>query len=532
MIDAADSIARTAASYDSAPYPSNPIPRFHPARLAAIANFFGLPAPDVATARTLEIGCASGGHIIPLAATFPAASFVGIDISPVQIDEGRARAGRLNLHNIELACRSITDFGADQGSFDYIVCHGVYSWTPEPIREAVLEVCRQRLSRDGIAVISYNVLPGWRLLQILRDCALLHAGADETLTGRARSIRQVLDLFKLAAQENDAYGQFLRNEAQRFSEYPDGYLVHEFFEESHAPVTFTQFAAAASRHGLAYLGDADLSTMVPEVLGNEAAQAIRALSKGNFQSAEQYLDMLTGRTLRETLLVHDARNADIDRSVKLDRLSGLHFVAAPGLKRVASADPDEWAVENGSGTTISATDAAVRTSVERLIARLPSSSCLDDLAPPDRTSVEGRENIASNFMRMLLFDMVQVSTEPIVLPSTVSDRPKAWFVASSDAAHNAATTATGRHEEFALDPLAKALLPRLDGVNTRDDIADHLFDLMRDGHIVVRDARGKPLDDPARLRQAAKSSVDNFLATVAKVGLLTWPVDAMSAKSP
>ncbi|MGH6800505.1 MAG: hypothetical protein ACRECZ_03635, partial [Methylocella sp.] len=61
------SIARTAENYDSVPYPSYPYPRLKPARLSAIAHLFGLSTQPAATARTLEIGCAAGGHIIPLA---------------------------------------------------------------------------------------------------------------------------------------------------------------------------------------------------------------------------------------------------------------------------------------------------------------------------------------------------------------------------------------------------------------------------------------------------------------------------------
>ncbi len=110
-----DSIARTAENYDSVPYPSYPYPKLQPARLSAIAHLFGLSTQPASTARTLEIGCAAGGHIIPLAAAAPGARFVGIDISPVQIGQGLARVERLGLTNIELQCRSVTDLGPEQG---------------------------------------------------------------------------------------------------------------------------------------------------------------------------------------------------------------------------------------------------------------------------------------------------------------------------------------------------------------------------------------------------------------------------------
>ncbi|HEX3495926.1 MAG TPA: methyltransferase domain-containing protein [Methylocella sp.] len=106
-----DSIARTAKNYDSVPYPSYPYPRLQPARLSAITRLLGLSTQPAATARTLEIGCAAGGHIIPLAAAAPRAYFVGIDVSPAQIGQGLARIERLGLTNIELRCRIVTDLG-------------------------------------------------------------------------------------------------------------------------------------------------------------------------------------------------------------------------------------------------------------------------------------------------------------------------------------------------------------------------------------------------------------------------------------
>ena len=80
-----------AASYDELPYESRPFPQSHPARSAALAKVFGLTPPDVSKARILELGCAGGGNLIPLAAAFPEATCVAVDLSAVQIASGTAR---------------------------------------------------------------------------------------------------------------------------------------------------------------------------------------------------------------------------------------------------------------------------------------------------------------------------------------------------------------------------------------------------------------------------------------------------------
>jgi tRNA G46 methylase TrmB len=74
--------------YNLLPYPSMPFAYTQPSRLAALSTLFGLEAPPAARASVLELGCASGGNIIPLAARFPNAYFIGIDRSERHIDQG------------------------------------------------------------------------------------------------------------------------------------------------------------------------------------------------------------------------------------------------------------------------------------------------------------------------------------------------------------------------------------------------------------------------------------------------------------
>ena len=103
----------------------------HPDHLAALATLFDMSSPDVATCRVLEVGCARGDNLIPMAGSLPLAQFAGIDLSGRQIDEGRATIAALGLTNVELREMSIMDVTADFGSFDYIVIqeHGDRSVT-------------------------------------------------------------------------------------------------------------------------------------------------------------------------------------------------------------------------------------------------------------------------------------------------------------------------------------------------------------------------------------------------------------------
>ena len=125
--------------------------------------------------RVLELGCASGDNLIPMAIELPNARFVGIDLSERQIEQGRQSVAALGLANIDLRRVNIANVDASWGTFDYILCHGIYSWVPAPIREKLLAICRENLAPTGIAFVSYNTLPGWHMRGMIRDMMVYHS---------------------------------------------------------------------------------------------------------------------------------------------------------------------------------------------------------------------------------------------------------------------------------------------------------------------------------------------------------------------
>ena len=134
-----EAVDQVRADYDAAPYDSHAYPQSAPGHLAAIAYLFGLGTPEVSSARVLEIGCAAGGNLIPFAAGHPRARAVGIDLSQVHIDQGRERVQALGLDNLELLTGDIARMDlAALGQFDFIICHGVYSWVPDEVQGAIL----------------------------------------------------------------------------------------------------------------------------------------------------------------------------------------------------------------------------------------------------------------------------------------------------------------------------------------------------------------------------------------------------------
>src|SRR4051812_41655243 len=137
------------------------------------------PAP-VDRCRVLELGCAGGGNLLPMAETLPQSTFFGIDLSPVQIGHGQRIIRALGLTNLRLEAMSILDVPEDFGEFDYIIAHGVYSWVPPAVQQKILDLCAAHLAPQGVAYLSYNTYPGWHLRQMAREMMLYHVAGIES----------------------------------------------------------------------------------------------------------------------------------------------------------------------------------------------------------------------------------------------------------------------------------------------------------------------------------------------------------------
>ena len=513
-------IARTALKYDLLPYQSKAFAQSQPGRLGGLARLFGLEAVPLAKARVLELGCASGGNIIPLAARFPEAQFVGVDLSRTQVAAGRARISELELGNIEILCQSFTEIDEKLGDFDYIICHGVYSWVPPLVQEAIMKITRARLSPHGVAYISYNVLPGWRMLQNLRDAFLLTVPDHNDSVARVAKARELLSFLKDATPDKGPYGLMLKTWHDRLAGLPDDYIAHEFLEETNSPSTVRDFAASAARHDLAFLGECDLHSMIVDNYPTETAQRVREMTNNDLVESEQMLDLITGRTFRQTLLVGKERLNQINRALGPACLEGLYFLTGRDLK-LARTDSGAT-LTDGAGRQMTTTFASVAAGLERLVERFPAASSIDDCAvalTKAQLNEGGRALLADALYRMLIVGMIGFSSEPVDLASSVSAKPLALVLARADAAAGAEHTTNARHETVFLDAGARTLLPALDGKRDSAALVKTLLDAAKAGQLTFnRD--GQPVTDPKAMPAIAAEFLPLLLSSIAAAGLL------------
>lgn len=365
----------TLESYDDIPYQGVPLPESRPDHLAVIGHLLGLDGPDPATARVLELGCAAGENLLPLAWYRPGGTYLGLDLSREQVAHGQRLIDRLGLANATLRHADIMQVDARWGTFDYIIVHGVWSWVPEAVRTQILALCQTCLAPNGIAYISYNTLPGWRLRGMVRDMLLYHVRDETAPRQRLQRARELIALLAEAPGEG-ALGEALQRELRYLTGVADSYLYHEYLESENRPVLFTDFIAAAGQHGLRYLADAELHTMFASDLTGPVAGWLQGVSEQIEQ--EQYLDFLRHRFFRRSLLVHDDRRPDYE--IDLQRLWPLtaHGLWWPDGGQVGNDDqPQIW--RNEAGEAITVADPLVKAALGRLTQAAPAGLRVDRL---------------------------------------------------------------------------------------------------------------------------------------------------------
>ncbi len=336
-------------AYDQFAYKGGVFSQTHPQRLQAVAKLFGLDTPALETCSVLELGCGDGANLIPMAAYLPHARFVGVDLAESPIAMGVQRIDRLGLHNIRLLQADVSALGESLGKFDYIIAHGLYSWVPPFVRDAILKLVQVSLTDRGVAYISYNALPGCRLRHLVREMLQFRFGARAFDIETIPEARAFLSAYAgLSVDANDhtlteempkiPYLDTLKGEIQFSLALPDYVMFHDDLSEFATPFYLHEFAKAAQRHGLQYLGEPGVETMFPKA-GSESFKAAAflwtPLGTDPWVAEQQYLDFALGRRFKQSLLCKNLqRERDLapiphlERKVDENTIHGMHLRTA------------------------------------------------------------------------------------------------------------------------------------------------------------------------------------------------------------
>jgi methyltransferase-like protein/cyclopropane fatty-acyl-phospholipid synthase-like methyltransferase len=513
-------------SYDAVPYDDLAFAQTHPDHLAALARLFGLQPPPVATCRALELGCASGANLIPMAFNMPGAEFVGVDLSQWQIDRGLETIRAVGMGNITLQHGSILDVTPQSGLFDYIICHGVFSWVESHVQDAILRIATQNLAPAGVAYISYNTYPGWHMREMVRHMMRYHTAQFDQPAEQIEQARALLTFLVSASDDSGPYGQLLMREAERLGHASDSYLYHEHLEQTNTPFYFHQFIERAERAGLLYLSEASVTDMLTSHFPPDVAETLDRISP-DILHLEQYMDFVRNRLFRQTLLVHKAQ-----RPQRALTPAFLH-----GLLVSSAATPDTLPVDLGAKSVVTFRAGRQRADVSLtatkaaftiLMERWPEAVDVDtlcklamDRAAPhlgDTTPEEARRGIMGDLFGGVMYGMVNVHTVAPNCTNTPSERPQAHPVAAYQAARTTRVV-NAHHQIVELEPLALEVLKLADGKRTTGEILGALLARMASGGIVVEDD-GQRVTSPEAARGILTRRLEHAFATLARGGVL------------
>jgi SAM-dependent methyltransferase len=310
-----------------------------PAHLRAICAVMGV-AWDVGPETPLsiaEVGCGTGYTAQMLAAGNPRWQVVGLDYNPAHIAQARsvaAAAGLENLRFLEADLAELGDSALEQlPEFDLITVHGVWSWVGDAVRDGILRLLRRRLKAGGLALISYNALPGaggsLGLARLVRP-SMQHAGSGIGAVEHASKLVQRLLATEPQHVPVSAWRGMFSGEV---SGAKASYLLHEFQTEHWRPCFHADVASAMESAQCQYVGSATIDENFPSMSLSDA-QIELWQEAPNAAERELIFDLCVPRMFRRDLYVRGLRR--VSRVTELNALWFALITHRPGAASLSA----------------------------------------------------------------------------------------------------------------------------------------------------------------------------------------------------
>jgi len=518
------------SSYDALPYTSYSYDRTHPAHLYTVGALFGASPAPVTACRVLELGCGSGGNLLPMAALLPGSTFVGLDRSVVQIQDAQELAQRAGVSNVSFHHLDLRDVDDAWGTFDYIICHGVYSWVPEAVQAKILEIMRDRLAPHGLGYVSYNTYPGWHMRDMIRHMMRYHVRNIESPEHAANQARALVDFLGRYVPQKSTYGMMLHQELNILRSTKPDYIYHEHLEDMNAPVYFHQFAERLDAHRLRYVGETDLHSMLVSGYAPEVAETLHRIAP-DIVSMEQYMDFIRNRQFRASVICH--RDIELNRNLRPEQLDRYAF-------EFTGKDPGPVDLSPGvAHEFVTAED--IRLETHRPITkaaflvlrnkhpRALSLAALHDAATqmieeagiarqPDDRELLGADLLSASFCAAIRIRSWQA-------PMTTSPGLQPYVPAAARVlAERFGFVPSLTHKTIHLTKPQAFVVPLFDGEHSQAELIQRLIDLVGKGELqLTKD--GQVLHDPEAIRQPVTQVFGQMMAHLTANAVFMRPED-------
>jgi hypothetical protein len=343
------------------------------------------------------------------------------------------------------------------------------------------------------------------------------SAAEQVAYGRA----MIGFLQKAAVKGGSTAAALDENMAQIFGA-PDHYVAHDYLEPYNLPCYFHEFVEHTGNHGLAYLGEAQPSMMIPSNYGQELAQQLYGALGEDQVRVEQYLDFAIGRSFRQTLLLRADRASILGWRVSRQTLHGMHFCAnlsCAGGPMKLDGQPQDF-VASTNNRRISVALSGIKRAIEFLADKWPGTATRDELleyagkeqGDVDAVPPEMLGNAIDELLEILVLrGMARMRLDAVGSEGgLVVDPVVRQQVAALSAGQN--HIANVWHDSVDVGDLERLLFPLMDGSRDRNALVAAVADALREGRLPSpaaetggADAQAKTLVDAAlgRMRESA-----------------------------
>lgn len=310
----------------SRPYPARIHREQAPRWIASVMAALGIAPPPFA--RYLEIGCGPGDGVLHLAAAYPQMQFHGIDLNPRHIEAAKARAPA----NATFACADIAS--VTPLPYDFISCHGVYSWVGDDTRGAIRSAIARSLAPGGVALLHYMTAPGGSAFEAFHAVFRASMRDDDPVAAGLRRLVAMRDagagFFKLHPHASDTLDQLLRED-------PD-YVAHEYLNPHFHALSVADVMTEMRAEGLKRIGSASGIDNIDAVSLPATCQNALATERDPIMR-EVLKDIARNQALRYDLFMRDPVVLDAPAHMALlrrQRFALLPAAPAPGALRFST----------------------------------------------------------------------------------------------------------------------------------------------------------------------------------------------------
>jgi len=454
------------------PWPGPALPCAHPDRVGLFGLLHGLSTVEVSRARVLEIGCRDGRNLLPLAATWPGASFVGLEARSEDAQLAAERAQAAGLSNLSIMAGQLASFaapeGPDLGAFDYVIAHGVLARLPEPERAALWDLVRRALAPHGMALVSFDTWPGHHVLEPVRRLMAYHT---EAIPDRAARLEQARAIARFHVRRwHQVHGPTRGVLHQRLIGELDALTDDELERELLAPEVHPSFfedaVTEAGAHGLTWVANARASE--PRLRWMPAS--IRSFLAGvdDMARQQQYMDFFVDQRFRTSLFCRS--DAPLRRQAHVDEF--MPFFVAPRADVDLVDDPTR-----PRGPTEPRPSSQARWLLDKIVVRLAAPTRADQVvAHALREGFPGQPFEAKVALTELFFaDLIELARTPppvLAAPLSADSRPRATAYARHAARLGELAATSAWHRDVLLLALERDVLARCDGQTTADEIVE------------------------------------------------------------